>query len=83
MVETHTNLNPRPIQTRMDYGIQKLRLFTSILVGLYVVYVITATLPILSEMEGMIIFGSVLGSTVFTFYLMLQLELKKRKKLRN
>ena len=71
------------LKTSMDTMIRKLRLFVSVLVGLYVVFVVVSTIHTLTEFESMIIFGSVLGATVFVFYLMLGVELKKRKRLEN
>lgn len=78
----HENSNETPpTKATITKMIEKTRLFLSILVGLYIVYVVVSTIPQLSELESMIIFGSILGSTVFVFYLMLGVELKKRKKL--
>lgn len=70
-----------PTKATMTKIIEKTRLFLSILVGLYIVFVVVSTIPQLSEFESMIIFGSILGSTIFVFYLMLGVEHKKRKKL--
>lgn len=69
--------------TMMDYGIRKLGLFVSVIVGLFVVYIITATIPALTAFEGMIVYGSVLGATVFVFYFHFGVEVKKWKKLRD
>ena len=78
MIQTHTP----PTKDMLTYGIRKLRLFVSVLVGLYVVYVITSTISILTDQERIIIFGSVLGATIFVFYFHLGVERKNRKKLK-
>ena len=80
MVENH-NQTTTTNKTRLTYGIKKVRLFISVLIGLYVTYVITATVQGLADHERIIIFGSVLGATIFVFYLHLGVEQKNRKKL--
>ena len=81
MVENHNQTSTTTNKTRLTYGIKKVRLFISVLIGLYVVYVITSTVQGLADHERIIIFGSVLGATIFVFYLHLGVEQKNRKKL--
>jgi len=80
MVENH-NQTTTTNKTRLTYGIKKVRLFISVLIGLYVTYVITATVQGLADHERIIIYGSVLGATIFAFYLHLGVEQKNRKRL--
>ena len=81
MVENHNTLHMTPNKAMLTYGIKKLRLFISVLIGLYVTYVVTATVSFLTDGERIIVFGSVLGATIFVFYLHLGVERKNRKKL--
>ena len=81
MIENHTLANISQNRAKLTYGIKKLRLFISVLVGLYVTYVVTSTVSFLADHERIIIFGSVLGATIFVFYLYLGVERKNRKKL--
>lgn len=81
MGENHNQTNTTTNKTRLTYGIKKIRLFISVLIGLYVTYVITATVQGLAEHERIIIYGSILGATIFVFYLHLGVEQKNRKRL--
>ena len=76
MTQTHSEIRP------YDNGsIRKLALSTIVLVCLYVTFLGTALNPELTHREGVVIFGSVLGGVLFTFFLMLNRETKQWKKL--
>lgn len=81
MVENHNQIQKKPNADMLTYGIKKLRLIISVLVGLYVVYVVVSTIDLLTDEQRIIVFGSVLGATVFVFYFHLGVERKNRKKL--
>ena len=63
--------------------LRKLGLIVIVSVCLYVTFLITATHPSLEGNQGSVIFASVMGGTVFTFFLMFAREVKQWKKLHN
>jgi len=83
MVENQEPTHMTPNKAMLTYGIKKVRLFISVLIGLYVIYVVISTVNFLTDGERIIVFGSVLGATIFVFYLHLGVERKNRKKLEN
>ena len=81
MGENHNQTSISQNRAMLTYGIKKVRLFISVLVGLYVTFVVTSTVDFLADHERIIVFGSVLGAIIFVFYLHLGVERKNRKKL--
>lgn len=81
MGENHNQKSISQNRATLTYGIRKLRLFISVLIGLYVTFVVTSTVDFLADHERIIVFGSVLGAIIFVFYLHLGVEQKNRKKL--
>ena len=68
MVKNQEPTQMTPNKAMLTYGIKKLRLFISVLIGLYVTYVVTATVQGLAEHERIIIYGSVLGKRKNTLW---------------
>jgi len=74
MMKTHT----RPID---DPSIRKLGLIVIVTVVWFVTYLGTVLNPEITTKQGIVLFGSVLGGVVFTFFLMFSREVKQWKKL--
>ena len=74
MMKTHT----RPMDVP---HLRKLGLMVIVSTILFVTYMGTVLNPNLAENQGIVIFGSVLGGVVFTFFLMFSREVKQWKKL--
>jgi len=74
---------PKPKRPMDVPHLRKLGLITIVSVILYVTHLIIATHPDLTENQSTMIFSALMGSCVFTWFLMLAREIKQWKKLQN
>lgn len=70
---------PRPKRPMDEPHLRKLGLFVIVSTLLFVTFLLTVANPNILAKEGIVLFGSILGGVVFTFFLMFSREVKHFK----